>query len=96
MMNLSDLDVTTVGIHFSVQPTYRFGNQRTLSARTCFVSNQTLDRLAERHYSKSHLPEQIFREFESEITGIATRLVLAGVSGKPLVVRDENFPVAGD
>ena len=71
MMNLSDLDVTTVGIQFSVQPTYRFGNQRTLSARTCFVSNQTLDRLAERHHSKNHLPEQIFREFESEITGIA-------------------------
>ncbi len=91
MMNLSDLDVTTAGINFSVQPTFRFGNQRALHARTCFVSNETLDELATRHYCNSHLPEEIFRRFEQEIAGIAVRLAQAGVGGTPLVVRVENF-----
>lgn len=96
MMNLSDLSVTTAGINFSVQPTFRFGSHRMLDARTCFVSNETLDELAARHYCNSHLPEEIFRRFEQEITGIAARLAQAGVSGKPLVVRVENFTVVHD
>ncbi len=93
MMNLSDLDVTTAGIHFSVQPSYRFGSQRNLSARTCFVSNETLDELAARRYCSSYLPEEIFRRFEKEITGVAGRLALAGVGGKPLEVRLGNFTI---
>ena len=93
MMNFSDLDVTTAGISFSVQPSFRFGSRRNLSARTCFVSNQTLDELAARHLYQSSLPEEIFRRFEPDITGSAIRLALAGVEGKPLVVRNGNFSV---
>ncbi|MEO0318390.1 MAG: hypothetical protein RL404_2067 [Pseudomonadota bacterium] len=96
MMNLSDLDVTTAGINFSVQPTFRFGNRRTLAARTCFISNQTLDALAVRRYCKSYLPEEIFRQLEKEITGAATRLALAGAQGVPLVVNYLNFNIADD
>lgn len=96
MMNFSDIDVTTTGINFSVQPSFRFGARRNLSARMCFVSNQTLDDLAARRLFRSCLPEQIFRRFESEITGVAIRLALAGVEGKPLEVRNGNFSVAGD
>lgn len=91
MMNLSDLSVTKAGINFSVQPAFRFGSQRALSARDCFVSNETLDELAARHHCSSHEPEEIFRRFEQEIAGIAVRLAQAGVGGTPLVVRVENF-----
>ncbi len=96
MMNLSDLDVTTAGIHFSVLPTFRFGNRRPLEARTCFISNQTLDELAVRRSCKSYLPEEIFRQLEREITGAAARLALAGVLGAPLVVNYLNFNIADD
>ncbi len=96
MMNISDIDVTTTGISFSVQPSFRFGTRRDMSARTCFVDNQTLDDLAVRRSYQSYLPEEIFRRFESEITGIAIRLALAGVEGKPLLVRDANFNETND
>ena len=91
MMNFSDVDVTTAGINFSVRPTYRFGNRRPLSAPTCFISNQTLGELAVRRFCKGTLPEEIFRQLEKEITGVAARLALAGVRGSPLVVRYINF-----
>lgn len=94
MMTLSDLDVTTAGIQFSVQPAYRFGNRRTLTAPTCFISNQTLDELAARRFCTGSLPEEIFRQLENEITGVANRLVLAGVRDRPLVIRYGNFNVA--
>jgi hypothetical protein len=93
MMNLADIDVTTSGIRFSVQPTFRFGSQRTLSDATCFISNQTLENLAEHRRCNGHLPEEIFRQLESEITGVAKRLVLAGINEKPLVVRYGNFTI---
>jgi hypothetical protein len=91
MMNLSDLEVTTAGINFSVQPTFRFGNQRNLSTPTCFISNETLDELAAYRLCKSDLPEKIFRELEKEITGVAARLSLALAEGTPLVIRYRNF-----
>ena len=94
MMNLSDLDVTTSGINFSVQPSYRFGNRRPLEPRTCFISNATLEALAVRRYCKGFLPEEIFRQLEKEITGAASRLALAGVQGKPLVVSNLTFNLA--
>lgn len=96
MMNLSDIDVTATGINFSVQPSFRFGSRRNLSVRTCFVSNQTLDDLAERRLYRNCLPEEIFRRFETEITGVAIRLALAGVEGKPLFVRNGNFSLTDD
>ncbi len=96
MMNLSDIDVTATGISFSVQPSFRFGTRRDMSARVCFVANQTLDDLAARRAYSSYLPEEIFRHFETEITGVAIRLALAGVDGKPLVVRDGNFSMTND
>ena len=34
---------------------------------------------------------EIFRSFESNIKGIARRLVAAGVAGTPLVMRPETF-----
>lgn len=95
MMNFSDLDVTTAGIHFSVQPTFRFGDRRTLTARSCFISNETLGELALVRHGSSYLPEEIFRQYEKEITGTATRLSLAVVSGTPLVVKIGNFNLAG-
>jgi len=96
MMNYSDLDVTTTGISFSIRPTFRFGSKRTSLASTCFISNQTLDELAARRYCKSHLPEEIFRQLEKEITGVASRLELAGVRDQPLVVRYVNFSIVDD
>ncbi len=93
MMNFSDLDVTTTGINFSVQPTFRFGNHRNLSAPTCFISNETLDELGAQRLCKSDLPEEIFRELEKEITGVATRLSLALAQGAPLVLKYRNFTV---
>lgn len=95
MMSPAPFDVTTSGIHFSVQPTFRFGSRREMSRSSCFISNQTLDQLATRHYCRSNLPEEIFRQFESEITGVAKRLALAGVLEKPLVVRYGNFTATG-
>lgn len=94
MMNLSDLDVTTAGINFSVQPTFRFGNQRNLSTPTCFISNETLYELAFWRDCKSDLPEEIFRQLEKEITGVAARISLALVEGTPLVIRCKNFTMA--
>ncbi len=91
MMNHSDIDVTTAGIRFSVQPTFRFGSHRTLSGANCFISNETLENLAEQRRCQGHLPEEIFRQLEKEITGVANRLALAGVTGTPLVVRYGNF-----
>jgi hypothetical protein len=94
MMNLSDLNISTGGINFSVQPTFRFGNRRSLEPRTCFISNETLDALAVRRYCKGFLPEEIFRQLEKEITGAATRLAQAGVQGAPLIVNYLNFNIA--
>lgn len=96
MMNYSDLDVTTAGINFSIRPTFRFGSKRNSSAASCFISNQTLDGLAAKRYCKSHLPEEIFRQLEKEIMGVASRLELAGVREKPLVVRYVNFSIVDD
>lgn len=93
MLNLSNIDVTTAGIRFSVPPAFRFGSRRPLSGATCFISNETLDNLAEHRYCRGRLPEQIFRQLEQEITGVANRLALAGVREKPLVVRYGNFTV---
>jgi hypothetical protein len=95
MMNFSDLDVTTAGINFSVQPTYRFGDHRTLKTRPCYISNETLGELASMWHSRSFLPEEIFRHYEREITATAMRLALAVVNGTPLVVRIGNFPQIG-
>lgn len=91
MMNFSDVEVTTAGISFSVHPTFRFGNRRPLSAPTCFISNETLGELAMRRFCKGNLPEEIFRQLEKEITGVAARLALAGVHESPLVIRYKNF-----
>ncbi len=93
MMNHSDIDVTTAGIRFSVQPTFRFGSHRSLSDAACFISNQTLEELAEQRYCHGRLPEEIFRQLEREITGVANRLALAGVRGTPLEVRYWNFTI---
>ena len=90
-MNFSDLDVSTAGIHFSVQPTFRFGDRRTLKARLCYISNETLGELGGMRHSRSFLPEEIFRHYEREITGTAARLALAVIHGTPLVVRIGNF-----
>ncbi len=91
MMNFADLDVTAAGINFSIQPTFRFGNRRNLSAPMCFISNQTLDDLGAERRCKSDLPEEIFRELEKEITGVAARLALALAEGTPLVIQYRNF-----
>ncbi len=96
MIQSSQLDVGTTGIRFPVTPSFRFGSQRTMSTHTCFVSNQTLNDLAARRLFNSYLPEEVFRRYEQEITGIAARLAQAGVSGAALVVRYENFTALND
>ncbi len=96
MMNFSDLDITTQGINFSVQPTYRFGSKRNLSSPHCYVSNETLEELAARRNCKASLPEEIFRQLENEITGVAARLSHAVGAGKTLVLRYKNFIVMDD
>ncbi len=96
MMNFSDLDITTQGINFSVQPTYRFGSKRNLSSPHCYVSNETLGELGTRRNCKGNLPEEIFRQLEREITGTAERLSHAVGAGKPLVLRYGNFIVMDD
>ncbi len=96
MMNYSDLDVTTSGINFSVQPTFRFGSRRNLFAPHCYVSNETLSELAARRNCKASLPEEIFRQLENEITGAAARLSHAVGAGKLLELRYKNFIVMDD
>lgn len=93
MLNFSDLDVTTTGINFPVQTTFRFGSQRNLATPMCFISNQTLYELGAQRRCKGDLPEEIFRELEKEITGVAARLSLALAQGSALVVRFENFTI---
>lgn len=96
MMHYSDLDVTTAGINFSIRPTFRFGSKRISSAASCFISNQTLDELAAARYCNSHLPEEIFRQLEKEITVVASRLELDGVREQPLIVRYVDFNIVDD
>lgn len=83
--------VTTAGIEFYVQPTFRFNHRGSTSARKCFISNQTLAQLAERSYQSNNLPDATFRQYEREITGIACRMALAGVAGAPMVLKLESF-----
>ncbi len=96
MIQSSELDVSTTGIRFPVKPAFRFGNKQAMSSRSCFVSNKTLTDLAARRLFSSYLPEEVFRRYEQEITGIAARLAQAGVSDAALVVRYENFTTTND
>ncbi|HEY0846403.1 MAG TPA: DUF1488 family protein [Noviherbaspirillum sp.] len=60
--------------------------------RDCLITTQALHGL---RTFKSDDPDadvmEIFKAFEAKITGVARRLVAAGVAGSPLVMRPETF-----
>jgi len=59
--------------------------------RDCFISNEALIKLAAQMFSVLG-PMQTFRELEANITGVARRLVRAGVQGTPLQLTPGTFP----
>lgn len=74
--------MTKTGVGFSV--CVEFVN------RECFISNEALIKLASQMF---HIvgPLQTFRELEANITGVARRLVRAGVQGTPLQLTPNTF-----
>jgi len=58
--------------------------------RDCFISNEALIKLASQMFAVVG-PMQTFRELEANITGVARRLVRAGVAGTPLQLTPSTF-----
>ncbi|WP_050464757.1 hypothetical protein [Herbaspirillum autotrophicum] len=58
--------------------------------RECFISNEALIKLGEQMYSIIG-PMQTFRVMEANISGVARRLVHAGVGGTPLLLGPHTF-----
>jgi hypothetical protein len=60
--------------------------------RECLITPQALYKLSSLKSDDADTNiMEIFRSFESNIMGIARRLVAAGVAGTPLVMRPETF-----
>jgi hypothetical protein len=78
----SVVKMTKNGIGFSV--CVEFVN------RDCFISNEALIKLASQMFEVIG-PMQTFRELEANITGVARRLVRAGVKGSPLQLTPNTF-----
>ncbi len=78
----SAVKMTKTGIGFSVN--VEFVN------RECFISNEALIKLASQMFTAIG-PMQTFRELEPNITGVARRLVRAGVQGTPLQLTPNTF-----
>lgn len=58
--------------------------------RECLITPQALYKLSAYKTEDVDIME-IFHNFESNIEGVARRLVAAGVAGTPLVMRPETF-----
>jgi hypothetical protein len=74
--------VSNAGISFTVQVDY--------IKRECFISNEALQKLADRK-GFDGTPEAAFRAMEPAITGVARRMVHARVGGTPLLLNPETF-----
>lgn len=74
--------VSSTGISFTVQVDY--------IKRECFISNEALQKLADRK-GIDVTPEAAFRAMEPAITGVARRMVHARVGGTPLLLNPESF-----
>jgi hypothetical protein len=74
--------VTKSGIAFSVCVEFVH--------RECFITNEALVKLAAQMFEILG-PVQTFRELEGNITGVARRLVHAGVQGTPLRLTPNTF-----
>jgi hypothetical protein len=74
--------VGTNGITFTVQVDY--------IKRECFISNEALQKLADRK-GFDGTPEAAFRAMEPAITGVARRMVHARVGGTPLLLNADTF-----
>lgn len=60
--------------------------------RECLITPQALHKLSSFKGDDEDVDMmEIFHSFESNISGVARRLVAAGVSGTPLVMRPETF-----
>lgn len=58
----------------------------------CLITPQALHKLSAFKSADTDADiMEIFRSFEPNITGVARRLVAAGVAGTPLVMRPETF-----
>ncbi|EJL86487.1 hypothetical protein PMI16_03229 [Herbaspirillum sp. CF444] len=78
----TEVKMTKAGIVFSV--CVEFVN------RECFISNEALIKLASQMFTAIG-PMQTFRELEPNITGVARRMVRAGVQGTPLQLTPNTF-----
>jgi hypothetical protein len=58
--------------------------------RECFISNEALIKLASQMFTAIG-PMKTFLELEANITGVARRLVRAGVQGSPLQLTPNTF-----
>ena len=74
--------MTNAGIAFSVCVEFVH--------RECFISNEALIKLASQMFEVIG-PMQTFRQLEANITGVARRLVHAGVQGSPLILSPRTF-----
>jgi hypothetical protein len=74
--------VSKTGISFTVQVDY--------IKRECFISNEALQKLADRK-GFDGTPEAAFRAMEPAITGVARRMVHARVGGTPLMLNPDTF-----
>ena len=74
--------ISSTGISFTVQVDY--------IKRECFISNEALQKLAERK-GFDGTPEAAFRAMEPAITGVARRMVHARVAGTPLLLNPDTF-----
>ena len=60
--------------------------------RECLITPQALHKLSSLKSDDDDVDMmEIFHSFESNISGVARRLVAAGVEGTPLVMRPETF-----
>lgn len=78
----SEVKATNAGISFSVCVEF--------VTRECFISNEALVKLASQMVTAIG-PMRTFRELEANITGVARRMVRAGVPGTPLLLTPNTF-----
>lgn len=78
----TEVKVTKAGVGFSVSVEF--------VTRECFISNEALIKLASQMFTAIG-PMQTFRELEANITGVARRMVRAGVQGSPLQLTPNTF-----
>jgi hypothetical protein len=83
-MTLSHPHLAENGIAFTVSVDF--------VKRDCIVSSDALAKLATLGNGQADLM-QIFLAYEPNISGIARRLVAAGVPGTPLLLDEKNFKI---